>query len=726
MRLHNSFRKAGLSLAISCAAITAYAAEDTARIEEITVTAQKRSQSVQEVPATITAISGETLDNSWVKEITDLQYLVPSMMVGQLYGSNQITLRGVSTGLTSGMEDPSVAVHIDGVYQARSRTLDIAMIDLDRIEVLSGPQGTLYGRNATGGVVNYISKAPSSEFEGDISVAVGNYKTTTVKGTVSGPLAEGLSFRLSGVYDNRDDGFTKNLLAGAPKKRFEENEVRGGRATLVFDPSDNVKLSLDGFYVETNTSPVFAALQPAVDAGNAAWLQPQTLTPHKIYSEVDQKLDNKVKQVAFTATWDATEDVTLKSITGYQKFDDKMAVDNDGTPVQAVVVFQDDHAKTITQEFNLTANLFDDRLTSTFGLYYFDDKFKNDAIVYFFTDPVVFPPAFHTFLLLPNEQDSKSYSAYTDQTFALTDRLRLIAGIRYNKDKKTGRLCFGFLGNRCTATPNELKWNAWTPKFGVQYDVSDDVMVYAQYQEGFKSGGFVSNSGGDTYAPEHIRGPEVGIKSELWDHRVRLNAAAWYYKYEDLQVQQNIGVGVFTVNNAAKAKLSGAEISLEVRPTPQFTINLAAMAQSAKYDEFLNCNQTRAAFACSSPASSVAENLKDNYLNRAPKYTANLGLQYAFNMPGGGELLLRGESYWSAAVFYDEFNSEGIRQKPYSTQNAFVTYTPASEKYAIRAFAKNIGDEEYIISGFYASAETQFVGSWAPPRTYGAEVMFKF
>jgi len=728
--------KPGLFVAASMAALSALAAAPASAadadvapaLDEVVVTAQKRAENIQDVPGSITALSGETLADQQIKDITDLQTRIPSMAVGQLYGANLITLRGISTGLTSGSEDPSVAVHVNGVYQPRSRSLDVALMDLERVEVLSGPQGTLYGRNATGGVVNYITKGPTEGFEGQVTGLAANYDRFGARGSVSGPITDKIGFRLSGMYDDQSKGFTRNLLANAPNRRLEDRRVMGAHLALGIQAADTLKFDVDAMYVDTNSSTFFAPFGPPAAPFLASLLTPQTYRPHEVYSEVPARLDSKYGQVSLTATWDLADNVQLKSISAHQTYSDQMDIDLDGSPYPGVTVMQADKSHTFTQEFNLTVRSFDERLTSIFGAFYFEDTFKVDSVVPF---GVIAPGSILTFYF-PTRQEAKSYALFTDQTFSVTDDLRLLAGLRYSKDEKravqTGSIVG--VGPLCPVSDVKRTWDSWTPRFGAQYDVADNVMVYAQWQKGFKAGGFTANSCGDDYEPEGIKGPEVGIKSELFDRRLRLNAAAYRYSYRNLQVQQNIGGNTFQVNNAASAVLKGIEVTAQALLTDRLRLDASGMIQSAKYKEFVNCNQTLVLGACTAddprPVSARAEDLAGNWLSRAAPYTLNLALEYRFSLPGDGELLLRGESYWSGKVRYDEFNSPALTQSAYNIQNIYATYTPADERFQLRAFVKNLLNEDYKVSGFFTSSSLSFTGNWAPPRTFGVEATVNF
>ena len=722
------------------------ASEDSSGLGEIIVTAQKRSENVQNVPMAVTAFGANSIEDRQINDIADLTKLVPSMFVGQNYGANTFTIRGVSTGLTSGAEDPSIAVHINGVYQPRSRSIDVATMDLERIEVLSGPQGTLYGRNATGGVINYITKSPTREFEAGITASIANYDRHGIKGYISGPLSDTVGIRISGLWDEQNRGYVKNLLPGAPNKSIGTPNTLGGHVVLEFNPSNTVKFIVDGIYSRTNSSTVFNALGPPNGgAPIAALLGRQSFKPNEVYSSYPASFDNKYFQTSLTGVIDLSENVQLKSITAYQGYDDNMRLDGIGSEILAVAVNQVDKSRTFTQEINLTTHALSDKLTSVFGFFYYHDKLNIDTGVPF---AIAGPGNYYVY---GTQQTSESYAFFTDQTFAVTDRLRLLAGVRFNHDSKTVANQLSVHASEFAPPPyfnvcntaNNKAWNSWTPKVGLQYDVADGVMAYGGWQKGFKSGGYAANTCGNGYDPETIEGPEIGLKSTLFDNHLRLNIAAYYYKYKNLQVQKLVGLANFSVVNAAAATLKGIEVSATGKLTDRFSLDLTANVQSAKYDEFFNCDSTLFPGACSAPGSNVnivgttvggvltlpgngLANLAGHWLNRAPPYTVNLGAECRFDI-AGGDLLFRAESYWSGRVFFDPFASLGqMKQAPYNLQNVYLTYTPAGDHFKIRAFVKNVGDKDYKSAAFFNSSVGEPSGSWAAPRTFGAEFSAKF
>lgn len=722
-----------LSVGMGATDASAQARADSAAggVEEIVVTALKRSENIQDVPATIAAFSQQDVETRQINGLTDLISLVPSMQVGYTYGSNSLALRGISTNLTSGFEDPSVAVHINGVYQARSHALNLALMDLERVEVLSGPQGTLYGRNATGGVINYILRGPSKETEAEITGSVGNYESYGLKGHISGPINDKVGFRISGLWDNRDKGFIKNVLPGASKSRFAEEKIAGVRGVLAFEPADSLRIDLEGSFASTRSSFQPTALGPSLNATRAAQMAGQTFEPRKVAAKLPGRNDSKDYSASATIRWDLNEDVKLTSITAYKKYKNNMDLDLEASPGDLQDVFNQYHSDTYTQELNLNTSMFDGRLNSVFGIFYFHDNVFGATQL--FGNPFGGPYA--KYYDAANFLRSRSISFFTDQTLNVTDRLRLLGGVRYNEDKKKTRnrvpncLVDGVL---VAEIPTDQKFTAWTPKAGLQYDVTGDVMVYGNYQKGFKAGGVALGTCGNDFEPETIKGFEVGLKTQFLDNRVRFNIAGYWYKYGNIQVQKTLGTaGGFTVQNAAQSKIKGIEASLDAEIVDRLQLSVSGMVQSAKYTDFVNCNNRAFLGACSAldprPVTDPSRNqqLSGNWLNRAAPYSLNVGLQYTAGV-GGGKLVLRGESYWSGKVRYSEFNAPLLTQSAYSLQNAYLTYTPEGEQFTLRLFAKNIANKDHYATAYFNGFTAQDQAVWAEPRTFGAEASYRF
>lgn len=694
-------------------------------LADIVVTAQKRAENLQKVPASVTALGSDALETRQIDSISGLQAEVPSLVVGEFYGTSLITLRGISTGLTSGAEDPSVATHINGVYQPRSRSVDSAMADLERVEVLSGPQGTLYGRNATGGVVNYVLKRPTNSFESEVTGRIGNYSRYGIQGRVTGPISDDVRILVSGIYDNQHKGYTKNLHPNAPRSRLDSGRSAGGRLAVDIGSKDGINVALEAIYLDTRTVPVAESFAAPDSPSLIAFLGQQSFVPRKTYSELPAFTRSKYLQTSATINVPITDNVSLKSITGYQTFKDHMLIDLDTSGVASGPTDQKIDSKSFTQEFDFNAETLDGRLKSIVGLFYFHDDFVSNSSTPFSVPG--FAATFDTYGKMP----SKSYSAFTDHTFSVTDRLRLQFGIRYNKDEKKATQSLIVNGApACPLMTNKREWDAWTPRVGAQYDVEDNVMLYGQWSKGFKAGGFTANSCYNGFDPESIKGPEIGIKTKLFDNRVRFSLAGYYYNISNLQVQKVVDVGTFFTLNAAKAEIYGAEFSLSALLADRLQLDASGMVQSAKYSNFQNCNEAAFPGACGAfdprPAADRQTDVSGNWLNRAAPYSLNVGLQYSFEMSGGAEFLLRGDTYFSGKVHFSEFPSDQAIQKAYSLQNAFVTYTTASKQFTLRGYIKNIANVDYKVSHFFNSAVRQAIGNYGTPRTFGMDATVRF
>ncbi len=700
-----------------------YASEGV--LEEIVVTAQKRAESVQEVPISVTALDADALTNRQIEDIVDLQNYVPSLHSGQFYGTNQITLRGVSTSQTPGSEDPSVAVHVNGVYQPRARTLDVVLVDLAQVEVLSGPQGTLYGRNATGGVVNYTTKGASEEFEGHVTLKAANYDRQAVSASISGPLSDNAGFRLSALYDDQSEGFTDNLANG---ETLEARKVEGFHGLLSLAPTERLTLDLDVMYVDSEDTQFWGlASLPDLQFFRDV-LAPQTTAPHKVYADFeDERLNSEFQQYSMTANWEISEGIELKSITAFQSYEGEQAQDVDASAAPMIGILQKFESDTFSQELNLTTHTLGNRLTSVYGLFYLDDDLQtvSDSLV-----DVILPAPL--FVDITFDGNTKSYAAFMDHIYDVSDDLRIFAGIRYTRDEKEAarsEVRSGLLSISCF-DDDSLDWDETTWRVGTQYHINDSVMVYAQWQKSYKAGGLLANTCNNNYDPEYIEGPEIGLKSDLLNNRLRLNLAAWLYDYEGLQVQQSIDIGRFETVNAAEARLKGIEVSVRYLLTDSLELDLSAMAQSAKYTEFFNCNAAAFPGACSATDprqfDEQLQDLSGNWLNRAAPRSANLGLSYTMNLDSGAAITMRAESFWTGEIHFDEYNNSEIIQPSYDVQNLFVTYTSPSRRYTVRGFARNLGDEEYLVVGWFSGASRQFAAIWAYPRTYGVEVQFEF
>lgn len=538
----------------------AAAAAGPAAEEEVVVTAQKRKQRLQEVPAAITALSSKVLGDRQLNTLADISTSIPNLQFTELNGVTVVAIRGVAPEGASPSLDPSTAQHIDGVYQPRPSNMNLQMADVDSIEVLRGPQGTLYGRNATAGVINYILKKPTAEFSAGAEFTVGNFERRQFKGYVNGAIAEGLSARVSTLLDSHD-GYGLNLLSN---RRIGGQDVKGVRAALEFDAIENLTVSLSAYYIDfKEVGPQAYALTPLIGAEVdrfAPLSLLQTTAPRRVYSALEPSTKNEQLGLTGTIAYDFNEAVSLKSITGYIDSDYRSLFDTAPLAVNFSNADYDYHSEFFSQEFNLNAKLFE-KVDAVFGLYYMHENFDQSG-------SVNFPYGLIALGRIPTTavnrmlEEATTKAAFADLTYSVTDRFRVIGGVRYTEDEKKEVQTVAYTGifASCTNRDDKVSYSSTTGRIGVQYDFSENLTGYATWQSGFKAGGFNFAGCGDDFAPEKIQAYEAGLKGSMWDRRATFSLSGFYYDAQDFQVSKLVSLnGVLTqrIENAAGATIAG-------------------------------------------------------------------------------------------------------------------------------------------------------------------------
>jgi iron complex outermembrane recepter protein len=698
------------------AASTPAAAEDDASDSgDIVVTALKRSESLQEVPASISALSGEMLAQQGLSDLRDIAKVIPNLNWGEHFGTTLITIRGAGSNVDSGATEPTVALYVNGIYLPRSDMATFRAVDLERVEVLRGPQGTLYGRNAAGGAVNFISQAPSEDFTGKIEASTGSRSAWGVNGYLSGAIAPGFKVRVSGGRE-KQDGYVKVLNTG---QRLNGVDTTYGRFAVEFEPSTTVTDSASIRY-EHNTAAV-AYQQPLGTMIFGPEPSPvYTSTPNRILADAPYGGKRSTFIASNTLSWQASDNLTIKSLTGYIDHSSHAAVDDDGSLVS--VNYTDDFkrtSKSFSQEFNLVGNT--GKLDWILGLFYFHEKYFGNLPVILGAGGV--PPGVPVGATINLGQTAKisNVAAFADVTYHLSDSFSLNAGLRYNHEDNKYSEIWSFVPLAGPFTTNfSKKASKLLPKVALNFDLSPDVHSYIQWSKGYKSGG-VNLPGGDgsvlpLYKPENISAFEAGIKSQLLDRTLTLNVAAWYYKYTDLQITQDIPPSTTVVRNA-NARLYGLEAELRWSPIRNFDIHVAPTIQHAVFDKFVTFD----------PLIQTNVDLDGSQLPRAPDFTINAGIGNTFEL--GGTLLstLRLEGnmlYSSSVVLRYENQNANERQKSYSVANFSATIMDASEKTQLTAFLSNAFDTNY--KQHVLNFGLGYMGNYAPPRTWGVRLSRKF
>lgn len=681
---------------IGLAASGAYAQNVTeGGIPEIIVTAQKRAENSQSVPIAMAAVSGDSLADARILETRSLQNIMPSLQYGQGGGFAIPYLRGVGNTVLQPGAEPSVATFVDGVYVVSNQGTVMPLLGVDRVEVLAGPQGTLYGRNATGGAINIYSLTPSQQVEAKLVATGGNRKRAEGSGHISGPLSDSFAVGLYAAYSRRDSFLD---FSGAPPSQADENYAWGVRFKSVFEPTDGVKFigsveylkfqSVDGAYrnVQPNSFGIGVGGNPAIER-------------YHIFSDTAHISKPRTFSAVLREEFDLGF-ADLVGITGYRRLRSQAASNIDGVDAPLVDVSAPIFSRQFSQEVQILSKP-ESPIQWITGLYYLQEHGGFGGLNVH--SNILFGAAPFNTSTTSGDQRIKSYAAFAQATIPLADTLKLTLGGRYTIDKKVKPNQISSVSRNGTPVgiPDtvtlgaEKTWHNFSPKITVEYQL-DHALLYATYSKGFKSGQFQTSSAPDIIPanPEKLTAYEAGLKSDLLDRRLRLNTAFYYYDFRDLQVQVlEPGGGVSAVTrNAARAEAYGAELWLTAAVTDQFTIDASMAYEHSKYKSFANAPffVLRPGLPnIQSPVSATG-----NPLVRAPEFVGTLGATYAIPLGSGGTVKLHSDLYYNGGFYFDPVKV--LKQDKYALLNASVTYVSSDEKWSVSVWGTNITDSYYI------------------------------
>ena len=694
-------------------------------VEEIVVTALKRSSTVVDTPAAITAISSTEIEDKGITSMHDLKHLVPSMNFTNVLGAQNITIRGI--GQFNG--NPGVSVSTDGIFQSRAHSSQLGEMDLERVEVLRGPQGTLYGRNSIGGVVNLITKNPTQDMDGYVKLGYGEYDTTTAEAAFGGGISDNTSFRLVVHGTEQGEGFYDCLNTGCGEQGYTDKQAF--RLKIKSDLSDTVSADLMVASVETEGTPdpygwLTDNRELAAAFGFPQILaEPISIKPHEIYQTPTAQsvngtnmTDREYDVSSLTLRID-TELGTLTSITAKQEFNDQFNLDRDGSAGAYLDTFDISETETFTQELNF--NIERDTMSLVFGLFYMDDEtsrhthFDNPQPILGFPVPSMFD-------FKHDKMDTESEAYFADGTFDLNETTRLSLGVRRTTDEFTSKqdnfisilMPMPVIAAQTCDREVVTEYSSTTSRAVIQHDLSPESNVYASLSEGFKAGGYATYECTDPYDPEEVTSLEFGFKGSLAEN-TSLNASLFRYDYTDFQVLQVVGIQTVT-RNAGDATVNGLEIEALSNVNDSLSINYGLTLLDATYGEFLNTNGIQPQLG--------EQQLDGNYLTNAPKVSINLGLNYTNPMASGASLTYRANASYKSRIYFSEFNE--YSQDAYTIVDLNLIWESADETMRSRFFIKNATDEDYI-SGYLSSATGggRF-GQWGYPRTAGIEIQRNF
>lgn len=770
--------RAALVIAGCAAAAAAHAQESqrgaTIALDEVLVTAQKREESLQRVPIAVTAVDAAAIEKTYARDIQDVESLAPNLIVDPILGNGTaaISIRGMQLNDVEKSFDPAVAVYLDGIYLANTTGALLQMYDAEAVEVLRGPQGTLFGRNTIGGLLHIRRAKPTGEFGGKLALTAGRFDQVDARGVLNFPSAfDGkLSSKLS-VVSQTGGGYFDNVSRNTDEG---ESDFFGASLSGLLRPNDDIEIwaTLDWFDDNTPTRPV-TALTAAGELFCPTGAEPGCGRPkgdadyhRRPTTTLDQQAYVETTALTVNASWRLSDVHRLVSVTGWREVDDGAIQEFDGTAGDVFWTERPQTSDQFSEELRLESD-WTGAIRSTFGVYYFDSTYELNQRTF---SPAFFPPptgivnAARSF-----EHDTRSYAVFGQVDWNVNDALTLSLGGRYTREKKeacgTEFLNFTGVGNvpivsygNCPGRPayqgsyvdpvsgatiaqdGEQTWSKFTPRVNLSYTFDPSKMLYVTYSEGFRSGGFNGRASNPftlgPYDPELVESFEIGAKTQWLNNRLRLNVAAFSTDYtdkqEDVVFPDPVAVTVTVVQNASAATLRGAEVELVAVPAEGLTLGLNLGFLDASFDSW----------RVPGLAGGIVDK-SDFELRRAPEFTAGLNLQYEQRLQNSSFLVYslnyayKDDYYIVANSLSPNPDQPGLVQG-YGLLDASIGYE--TERWRVSLWGKNLTDEDYFVhvldvgTNYLAGPSNTAVplpglwtfGTMSAPRTYGVEFQVRF
>jgi iron complex outermembrane receptor protein len=723
----------------------------TGVLEEVIVTATKRAESLQDIPVAVNAFNSETIQEAGINNAGDLAIMTPALNinVNQSPFNARMTIRGIGTAQTDPALEPSVGLFVDGVFFGRTGLGMADLTDIERIEVLQGPQGTLYGKNTNAGAISVITKKPNiDEFEGYVEASAGDYSMYRLTASASGPLTDTLAYRLSGNIHNRD-GYYDNS-AGDDLNDADDWNIQG---KLLWEPTDVLSILLSGSHIDRDTTCCAADAIQSESVNNelvAQGFRPDKNDPYDydVAPGVDNSFDMESDLLSMTIDYDIGWG-EIKSITAWNDYDYSVTQDADRSQLDVLTVRNDEFSgDSFSQELRLSASA-GDNVDYMVGLFYYEQTTKRGG-----SNPFVFigedfetignqqtfppeapiPPGNIGFIAQPGDnlvvdykQDTDTIAIFSQATWHIGDIWHVTGGLRWSDEEKESDL---FSETNSTALSNQVLGRSFLDSVSTPIDanldrstdnvdwmvraamdIGDDSMIYASAATGTKSGGFQTSNGAvdeREFDDEETLTYELGLKSTLLDARLRINAAAFYTEIDDYQAQRQLETGLGTfVSNEAEVETSGLDFQLEALPLPNLTLS-AGLLYMHKYE--------------------ITDGPEDGAeLPFTADYSGNLAATLVFPLGDGG-------IYWRTDYSYMDDHSTNVatadelRDSDFDDRNLVNTKLGwRNDNWNVSVWGKNLTDEEYASQ----TASTFFITGMdayflAPPRTYGATLRYDF
>ena len=700
-------------------------AQEERKLEEIVVTAQKRESTLQQTSLAISAITGDTLKKAGVFDTYGLADLSPNVLIGQENSETVITIRGISAQSMNSVGEPSAAFHQDGIYISRPTAANTALFDVERTEVLRGPQGTLYGRAATSGAVNVITNKPTTEFEGSVGVEVGNYNAIKTRGVLSGPLSDTVSGRLS-FYTHEHDGYLENVSPlAAPGPDNDDADDVALRAQLLFNPSENLEVLLAANYYERGGAGDAYSHKGDFPGGFVffearfgplyAGATPNPHDPRKIATNLRSNLDREDYGFAATVTR-SFENFDLVAQFAHQEYNLSQLKDLDGS---------DNNFSQIDFQFYTDADTAEIRLVSTgdgpmdwvAGYFHFEEENSN-----------IFDVCGTTLGCRYGDSrgNLESDAIFGQISYDLSESLEMVGGLRYTDDTRGGGnvvpYSFVFLqpGEDIEGSSSGSK-TTW--KLGLNHTNDNGNMLYASASSGYKAGSFNLRAN-TTYGPENVIEYAVGSKNILLDSRLKLNVAAFIYDYEDMQLEQVVGidgnVSILTIN-AADSEIKGLEVEAIYLATDALEISGQFSLLDTEFKALTDTDSLKGFMA-------EPEDLTGNSFARAPEKSVTLAIEYTINLASGATLAPRLQYRYQDDWYLRHFNTAADLVPSHTKTDFTLNYSHQNDMLSVMGYIYNISNNDILSGeniglGGYGSPR---YGHYKAPRLFGVRVDYKF
>ncbi len=752
-------------------------------IGEVIVTARRLEESLQDTPVAVTVLTAEVLESRGIRDLSQIEAATPNLTFdasANISGSNSaasVFIRGVGQTDFQLTTDPGVGIFIDGVYVSRGVGGTMDLLDIERVEVLKGPQGTLFGKNTIGGAISIVTRRPENEFGGRIQVGAGSFDRREVQASVNVPVSEKLLTRFS-ISSVASDGYVQRHASGpavgvdglftpsANRRSLGDDNAEAFRGDLLWSASDSfdARFVLERTRERENGAPLVAVAINPDSAFNLFWngfvapvLEPQigqlaffneqylTGSPYRTFSTARSASDLDLWATTLTLDWRARDDLQLKSISAWRDVESFFTRDFDYSPLEHSPSFNIFEYRTVSQEIQASGTPLNDRLSWLAGVFWFAEKGSDNNSPRF---PVVAVRS-------GGSVDNESAAAYLNATYKLTDRWHLTGGIRYSDETvrftpdqlvlEVGRAGVPLpppgipnfaLSDFSVVPPVFVPVQAgdrilpfaevsqsiqkWTPQASLQYFWTDAIRTYISYSEGFKNGGFTQRvfppqAVTPSYEPEEVRVYEIGLKSDLLGQRVRLNVAGFYTDYTDVQLVINEGIAP-TIRNAARGRVRGGEAELTAVLADELVLTSSAGYIDA---EFLELDD---------PAAAAAVGLfVTNKFPNTPEWSLGSSLSFTHGLGSAGELTWRADWSYRSTVYSDAVNTPELTQPSVHLLNASLTFESASRDWRLSLHGRNLTDEAYVVSGFNDIAGNGVIEAvYSRPREWLVQLGYTF